>query len=265
MTTLSTVADGNIIYASHINQLVNLLTGTSGDTIDPRALPAATGVVRGAVVTRGEINVKDPAYGAVGTAGTDATAALQAAIDAAIGGAAPGAAGSTIKYLFDGVVATSGTHLTSAGATFTGGDTGKIVNIPGAGAGGTQYYGVMTYVSATTATLAPAPSTAIASKATVVYGTQVATRTALYSIYLPPGTYDISADLNIACVVNLSFIGAGPSTIIRATSTAVKHMIYANGVADCTFGNFTLAGDGTHDQVTEGFSLALLGEFHGFR
>ena len=246
MTTLFPVSNGQVIDAADINQMVNLLTGVSGDTIDPRALPPAGGATpttRGAVVLR-EINVCDPAYGADPTGATDSTGAFKAAFAAAIGGPAPGDPGCPIRLLFDASVQSGSAAVACASGAFSSpGDVGKSVNIPGAGNFGTQFYAAIASVTDGQHIVLDRPCGFTATGLTLVYGTQLQTRTARGSVFAPAGTYQIRADLMAVGVDRFTFRGAGPATELQATGSVIKHLLYLNGVADGDIGDFLVTGD----------------------
>lgn len=81
-----------------------------------------------------------------------------------------GALGDGI-YFNDGAVTSTTTAFTSASATFTAGDVGKVITIEGAGAAGVDLTTtIAAYVSATAVTLTVAASTTVSS-ASFTYGT----------------------------------------------------------------------------------------------
>ncbi len=82
------------------------------------------------------------------------------------------------------------------------------------------------------------------------------TRLPAGEVYLPPGTYLITADLIIRSVQGFRFRGAGPEmTFLAASGTGfTKAVILIDGSADGIFEGFTLLGNST-EQVTDGIRL----------
>jgi hypothetical protein len=76
------------------------------------------------------------------------------------------------------------------------------------------------------------------------------------SVYLPTGTYKVSADLLIQSVVGFHFFGDGPEmTVLKATGTAwTNAVLVVDGSYAGRYEGFTILGD-TTEQVTNGIML----------
>ncbi len=149
------------------------------------------------------------------------------------------------KTVTDGVVTAASTSFTSASAAFTSADTGKNISIAGAGASGAVLNTTITYVNATTVTLAVAASTSV-NPATFSYYTDdtaniqsaitaAIAATTSATVYFPIGNYFIATGLSATLTAGkqISFIGEGFGSILT------------NGAGTSSIANSTLVITGT--------------------
>jgi hypothetical protein len=73
------------------------------------------------------------------------------------------------------------------------------------------------------------------------------TRTPVFPVYLPPGTYKVTSDLNIQSVSGFRLMGAGISqSVIKASGTGfTQAVVFIDGSSDGIFEGFAVQGDGT--------------------
>lgn len=80
-------------------------------------------------------------------------------------------------------------------------------------------------------------------------------------MYIPPGTYKISADaLLIASVQGFYMLGAGPELTFLVITGAGSIGLNIDGSAYGTFANFTIIGDGT-ETLTDAIALQYTGSY----
>lgn len=138
-----------------------------------------------------------------------------------------GAKGDTLSFA-DGAITSSTAAFSSASATFTSGDVGKVIRVVGAGsAGATLQTTISAYTSAHAVTLAANASTTV-SAATYYYGTDDTTAIqntitqALatgYPVYLDPGTYITTAALTVGAPLHIYGEGGLVSVIQPSGAT----------------------------------------------
>ena len=138
-----------------------------------------------------------------------------------------GAKGDTLSFA-DGAITSSTAAFSSASATFTSGDVGKVIRVVGAGsAGATLQTTISAYTDSHDVTLAADASTTV-SAATYYYGTDDTTAIqntitqALatgYPVYLDPGTYITTAALTVGAPLHIYGEGGLVSVIQPSGAT----------------------------------------------
>ena len=168
------------------------------------------------------------------------------------------ATGNGIAVASTGVSIASGSAaLTVTGASFTSGDVGKLIIVPGAGASGANLNTTISAVtSATQVTLAATASTALsAAAATVTYGTDdtaainaAIAAAARGTVFFPAGIYMINAS-GVAVSTAVKLFGASQTgTILKlaASATQLLNVTASNvSIENITFdGMFNVTGTG---------------------
>ena len=166
-----------------------------------------------------------------------------------------GATGNT-KLLTTGAISASSNTLTCTGANFTNADVGKVISVAGAGAGGVLLVTtIVSYISATSVTIATAAST-IVSAANVYYGTDdtAAINSAIVAasaagggtVWLPPGNYSIATTNGITPKnkVNVIGSGTGATVVFPYNSVPAFYLIGSSTkpLTDCYFGFMSING-----------------------
>lgn len=178
------------------------------------------------------------AFGADPTGTADSTAAIQSAINTALG------------LRTDTSVGMTGTTVTDAAAV--SGDAGKYVNSPNYPLGCSLISSVTPGVGYVVATAA----TATLSGQVVGIGTgcAVAIRIALGPVFLPRGSYKITADLNIQSSIGFAFrgAGAGATSIVASGAGFSVAALFIDGSQDGVFEGFAVKGIGTEGTAATG-------------
>lgn len=176
-----------------------------------------------------------------------------------------GAKGDGIVGTNDGTI-TSGTNVfSSASASFTGADVGKLISIAGAGSAGGYYVGTITgYTNTTTVTLSSNAGTSVTT-ARYIYGSddttaiQNAVNAAATAggggVFLRQGRYCTSVAIQWrsqvsligsgtgSCIITPINLGSGANSgAIRCDATSTYPSTASNPAIDCTFRDFQIDG-----------------------
>ena len=157
----------------------------------------------------------------------------------------------------DGAITTGTRNFTSATGTFTSNDVGKRIVIPGAGAAGAIFETTITgFTSATAVQVAVNAGTTVSGKI-YYYGTDNTTfiqaainqaQTTGDEVFIPPGSWIISATLNITARVGIRGVGyQGDSGLIYLTTVVTKAAGWLGSTFICA--NFNAITVTTNDSI----------------